>query len=563
MEVIMQHVHFSILIILFALVTLPCPLLGSDFYVDPIQGSDQNDGTLPGSAWKTVSHALTQIPAKEAIIHMAEGTYSPDSGENFPWEVYAEVDFVGAGPDQTFVDATGAGTAFSAVGSEPVLISGVQIRGATKEAIWAHYNPNFTVTNCYLFANPGSGIQCWHTRAFITYCIAIGNGENGIWLRDYSNGRVTDCITAQQGQNGIIISHESRGLVHRNVALNSESGGIHIISSTTVLQSNLAVSNWVNIRVARYFGEASRPGRILSNTSVAARNTGLSLDSKLDGGIASNIVAFCAEFGVFEGSLFEDSRFSHNLLWDCPVANYVDGSTTFYNTEDDINNLVDNGTQPVEFNLVRDPLFIGGPGGVNTGVVFDLVAYQSILHDASAAWKPGQFARCILFPNTVVRSAYYIIDNSTTSVTVWGDITDASAAAAIAGSPYQIMDYRLQAQSPCIDAGYQDLVQPWFMDLDRHPRTVCKSVDIGCYEFGGTDPLPTYTPYPTQTPLPSHTPNPTYTLAATQTPAPTYTPYPTVIPGLTPLPGDVNLDGIVNADDLFITSENWHDETDY
>lgn len=52
-------------------------------------------------------------------------------------------------------------------------------------------------------------------------------------------------------------------------------------------------------------------------------------------------------------------------------------------------------------------------------------------------------------------------------------------------------DYRLKADSPCINAGLTETIDwgiwdpsPPYLDLDNKPRELCKFVDMGAYEFG-------------------------------------------------------------------------------
>ena len=86
-----------------------------------------------------------------------------------------------------------------------------------------------------------------------------------------------------------------------------------------------------------------------------------------------------------------------------------------------------------------------------------------------------------------------IIDNTTTTLTVWGDMT----SFATNGAMYYIHDLRLASGSQCIDSGdntalpadTQDLdgddnvTESIPYDLDGKPRVVNTTVDMGAYEY--------------------------------------------------------------------------------
>ena len=71
-----------------------------DWYVDAASGNDANDGLSPGTAWRTITHALAQIPSQPPlvpeIIHVAGGTYDTALGETFPIHPRALTRIVGA-----------------------------------------------------------------------------------------------------------------------------------------------------------------------------------------------------------------------------------------------------------------------------------------------------------------------------------------------------------------------------------------------------------------------------------------------------------------------------------
>ena len=90
--------HFSFLIVLALMLSLgmvAAPMAsqveaspGTTYYVNVNTGNDTNDGLTPGTAWKSITHAVNNVPAGASpsdpnIIQVAAGTY--DAGnETFP-----------------------------------------------------------------------------------------------------------------------------------------------------------------------------------------------------------------------------------------------------------------------------------------------------------------------------------------------------------------------------------------------------------------------------------------------------------------------------------------------
>jgi len=93
------------------------PLLALDRYIDPVNGSNGNAGTSSGSAWKTISFAVEELDEaggtlnNPVTLHLAAGSYTVDSGENFPIQVPVGIGYLvleGVG-NSTIIDGTGGG----------------------------------------------------------------------------------------------------------------------------------------------------------------------------------------------------------------------------------------------------------------------------------------------------------------------------------------------------------------------------------------------------------------------------------------------------------------------
>lgn len=93
---------------LLALPLLAPSALADDYWVDALHGSDTNGGTSRTDAWRTISHALTQLPPAPGddvdVVHVLPGDYDTDLGEVFPLHLRDRVRIVGeAGPASTRV----------------------------------------------------------------------------------------------------------------------------------------------------------------------------------------------------------------------------------------------------------------------------------------------------------------------------------------------------------------------------------------------------------------------------------------------------------------------------
>src|SRR5689334_1312407 len=80
-----------------------------DWYVDAQNGSNSNSGLSPGSAWKTLTHALATIPAPGTdTLHVAPGTYDAALGEFYPLVMRPGLRLVGdQGGASTFLESAG------------------------------------------------------------------------------------------------------------------------------------------------------------------------------------------------------------------------------------------------------------------------------------------------------------------------------------------------------------------------------------------------------------------------------------------------------------------------
>ena len=102
-----------ITLITFLLINLNSICFARDYFVDILNGSNQNSGTTPDNPWRTITFTIANIESsaeEPAIIHVAEGIYDSINGEGFPIELKSNIFLKGAGPDKTVLDAVGSET---------------------------------------------------------------------------------------------------------------------------------------------------------------------------------------------------------------------------------------------------------------------------------------------------------------------------------------------------------------------------------------------------------------------------------------------------------------------
>jgi len=95
------------------------------FWVDPVLGSDANSGTTPAAPFQTLTFAMSMVPpstpSSSVTIHLAPGTYSSATGEQFPIGFRPRVRVVGdAGAASTVIDGGGTASAIVAFISDSV-----------------------------------------------------------------------------------------------------------------------------------------------------------------------------------------------------------------------------------------------------------------------------------------------------------------------------------------------------------------------------------------------------------------------------------------------------------
>lgn len=113
--------------------------------------------------------------------------------------------------------------------------------------------------------------------------------------------------------------------------------------------------------------------------------------------------------------------------------------------------------------IEAEPLFaVVSPGNWTAPAVYDASVGQTTFTNDLANWSPDELVGMFVNPRTTQFLQSLIVNNTASTVTVWGNF----AALGLAGATYQINDYSLTPGSPVIDAANNTAVPMDDNDLD-------------------------------------------------------------------------------------------------
>ncbi|ARV63149.1 hypothetical protein BZZ01_21605 [Nostocales cyanobacterium HT-58-2] len=174
-------------------------------FVNPSVGDDRVGHGGEGAPFKTITQAL-QVAAPNTVIMLSSGTYSAETGENFPLMLKPNVSLQG--------DARSKGRGIVIQGGGAYLSrtfggQNVTVVGATQARL-----TGVTITN----PNPrGYGLWIEHSHPIVVENTFTGNTQDGIAVTGNSEPIIRNNFFYQNKANGITISGSSRPEVRENV----------------------------------------------------------------------------------------------------------------------------------------------------------------------------------------------------------------------------------------------------------------------------------------------------------------------------------------------------------
>jgi hypothetical protein len=169
----------KLLLVALFLALAPLALASNTWYVDGVNGNDNNDCKSPQTACKTIGHAISLASSGDSVM-VAPATYT----ENLTINISLKI--IGAAPKTTIVDGGGNGTVFTISGGY-VTLSKLTIRnGNAQEWGGGIFNGsaltlNRSIVTANSALNAGGGIACsdWGTLTVNHSTITANSTANG------------------------------------------------------------------------------------------------------------------------------------------------------------------------------------------------------------------------------------------------------------------------------------------------------------------------------------------------------------------------------------------------
>jgi uncharacterized repeat protein (TIGR01451 family) len=309
------------------------------------------------------------------------------------------------------------------------------------------------VTNC-LFSNNsalegGAVYNYYHSVPNITNCLFSNNSawDGGAVYNADSDPYISNCIFT-----GNIVEHHGGGMYNYD-------------------DSNTSVANSIfsGNRAIYYGGGIAN----LDNSNLTLTNCTISENwAHIGGGICSWIDV--------------DTNLTNCILWD------NDANTSYEEIYSDLDSY-----PVISYSNIRgwtetineDPCFfeVDSPtGSWSADASYDESTFQSTLTNTGASWTVNQLAGKFINPDTVNQDLhFFIVSNDVNTINVWSNVESFVTS----GDFYQIYDYHLKVESPCIDAGDPQGDYNGQKDIDGEPRVFdgdyndSEIVDMGADEY--------------------------------------------------------------------------------
>lgn len=359
--------------------------------------------------------------------------------------LFRNVSVIGSGEGETMIKGNVRGLVTGAI------LSHLTITGNSGHGISIVDGEAPALVNCTIKDNAGYGIRCLNASPLVTHCTITRNATGGINSRGVGNPTLTDCTISENHGSGLSLQGSPtiiNCLIIGNSARNG--GGIQCLSpdiSNPIIGLPLFINCIITGNAARQCGGGINCNPQTSPIFVNCLITGNSAD-QIGSGVCSHTISTPAFTNCTlsenngSGFFLEFHSGYINLhiskLSSCIVWGNASGSIDF-SSDDPLPHL------KVAFSCLKTPTPWPGAGNINQDPLFR----KQGIYDFNR-WK---------------------------TVTIAGEDHTLPDFIVSPG------DYRLQENSPCIDAGKYEGARN--TDIEGNARPCGDGVDMGAHEAGG------------------------------------------------------------------------------
>ncbi len=221
-------------------------------------GSDANSGLSADQPLRSLTAALTKNPQSGAIIQLASGLYSVETGEKFPLKIPAGVTLRGNPTNQgqeimisgggTFISPTFARQNIAMLTENGARIEGISLTNKNTRgyALWVESAQNVTITsNTFANSDHDGVFLTGATSANVSNNIFTKNGANGLSALGTSTGNIQSNTFDNTGF-GLAIGQNSKVAVVSNRIVNNRGGIVVSNLSMPSFRNNLIANNQEN-----------------------------------------------------------------------------------------------------------------------------------------------------------------------------------------------------------------------------------------------------------------------------------------------------------------------------
>lgn len=244
-------------------------------FVNPSVGDDKVNNGSEGTPFKTISQAL-RIASPNTVIILSSGTYSTETGENFPLILKPNISIQGDSRSKgrgivikggdTYLSRTFGGKNVTIVGANQAKLTGVTITNPNPRGygLWIEYSNPVIVENTFTGSTQDGIAVTGNSTPNIRNNFFYQNGANGITVSGNSQAEVQENVFQQTGF-GVNITENAQPIVVSNSIQDNRSGVVVQANARPILRNNLIQGSKEDGLVAisqaiPNLGTASEPG---------------------------------------------------------------------------------------------------------------------------------------------------------------------------------------------------------------------------------------------------------------------------------------------------------------